>query len=217
MKMSVICSAGGSTFFTAFGILQRLDLFGSENVLVITDRECGAEIAARSAGIETIRFPGLDNGAFSLSAARASLESRCDACLLLFNRLVTDDLFSVIPTYNIHPSLLPAYKGFGAVRKASADGVTILGATLHEVSEDADAGRIIAQVSSSIWKNTAIETMNRISFVQKVYLVLVLYEVALDENSQRITASASPALSTPSLIEAFQQFLADRPEAFLVP
>ena len=46
---------------------------------------------------------------------------------------------------NIHPSLLPAFKGAHAVEDAVAYGVKVYGITIHWVNADLDGGRIIAQ------------------------------------------------------------------------
>ena len=46
---------------------------------------------------------------------------------------------------NIHPSLLPAFRGANAVEQAVAYGVKVYGITIHYVDESLDGGRIIAQ------------------------------------------------------------------------
>lgn len=46
---------------------------------------------------------------------------------------------------NIHPSLLPAFKGAHAIRDAFKYGVKVYGVTIHQVDESLDGGRIIAQ------------------------------------------------------------------------
>lgn len=46
---------------------------------------------------------------------------------------------------NIHPSLLPAFKGAHAVEQAVEYGVKVYGITIHYVNSDLDGGRIIAQ------------------------------------------------------------------------
>ncbi len=46
---------------------------------------------------------------------------------------------------NIHPSLLPAYPGLDTHARALADGATVVGCTVHLVTEDLDGGPIVAQ------------------------------------------------------------------------
>jgi phosphoribosylglycinamide formyltransferase 1 len=217
VKFGVICSSGGSAFFAAFEMLRDCGLMRPQDVLILTDRICGAEVAARSFAIETHRVARPDNAAFSEAAAIRFSQSECSHCLLLFSRLVTTDLFSALPTYNIHPSLLPAFRGFGAISQASRAGVTMVGTTLHEVDADADTGRICAQVTSPREPATSVETLHRISFVHRVYLILVLFERCSGAQGRRVTPSASPALSTPVLVEAFRTFLASRPETVFAP
>ena len=54
---------------------------------------------------------------------------------------------------NIHPSLLPSFKGLHAIEQALKYGVTITGATTHFVDYSVDGGKIIEQVSVKITKN----------------------------------------------------------------
>jgi phosphoribosylglycinamide formyltransferase-1 len=48
---------------------------------------------------------------------------------------------------NIHPSLLPSYKGLDTHRRVLADGVRLTGCTVHFVRPDMDAGPIIVQAA----------------------------------------------------------------------
>ena len=58
---------------------------------------------------------------------------------------------------NIHPSLLPSFKGLDTHKRAKDAGVLIHGCTVHYVSEKVDDGKIIAQGATNILKNYSIE------------------------------------------------------------
>ena len=59
---------------------------------------------------------------------------------------------------NLHPSLLPAYKGsVRAIEDAYNDGSTVYGATVHYVTENVDDGEIIAQESITVDSECTLE------------------------------------------------------------
>ena len=65
---------------------------------------------------------------------------------------------------NIHPSLLPSFKGLHAIKRAYERGVKISGCTVHWVSEGIDEGKIIAQSPVRIFETDTLE-----SFTQKIH------------------------------------------------
>lgn len=65
---------------------------------------------------------------------------------------------------NIHPSLLPSFKGLHAIKRAYERGVKISGCTVHWVSEGIDEGKIIAQSPVRIFESDTLE-----SFTQKIH------------------------------------------------
>jgi phosphoribosylglycinamide formyltransferase-1 len=62
---------------------------------------------------------------------------------------------------NIHPSLLPAFKGAHAIKQAFEYGVKYTGVTVHYVDEGMDTGSIIAQQTVKVAKRDTIETLEK--------------------------------------------------------
>lgn len=78
-----------------------------------------------------------------------------------FDRLVTPVLLGAFPqrVINIHPALLPAFKGLHAQRQAVEYGVRISGATVHFVDEALDHGPIILQGAVAVDPDDTPETL----------------------------------------------------------
>ncbi|MGI0489065.1 phosphoribosylglycinamide formyltransferase [Pantanalinema rosaneae CENA516] len=76
-------------------------------------------------------------------------------------RLVTPLLIDAFPNriLNIHPSLLPSFKGVHAVEQALAAGVKITGCTVHYVVPEVDSGSIIIQAAVPVLPDDTAETL----------------------------------------------------------
>ncbi|TMA47265.1 MAG: phosphoribosylglycinamide formyltransferase, partial [Deltaproteobacteria bacterium] len=86
-----------------------------------------------------------------------------------FDRLITHTLIEAFPLriMNIHPALLPAFRGLQAPAAARAYGVKIAGASVHFVDEEADHGPIILQGAVPIGPDdTEAEVRDRILAVE---------------------------------------------------
>lgn len=68
---------------------------------------------------------------------------------------------------NIHPSLLPAYKGLNAYERAFADRVTETGVTLHFVNAEVDEGDILFQEKIAMDQIDSLENLKEIGFQQE--------------------------------------------------
>jgi phosphoribosylglycinamide formyltransferase-1 len=83
---------------------------------------------------------------------------------------------------NIHPSLLPEFKGAHAVRDALAAGVTKTGVTIHYVDEGVDTGEIIVQSEVAIEPNdTEASLHERIKKVEHQLLASTIEQIALQQ------------------------------------
>ncbi|TMV13507.1 formyltransferase family protein [Arenibacterium halophilum] len=215
--LCAVCSAGGSAFFTAFDMAREAGLVDPGSTLVLTDRPCDAEARAVERDIAHRRIDWTTRDAFSTQAAEEFRRHDITFGLLYFLRLIGPELYEGFEIQNIHPSLLPAFPGFGAVRAARGANARFLGATLHNVDGSIDAGPIVAQVVSPLPNDASPETDNKLSYVQKVYLTLVAIERAAGPCVPRVTASANPALAAQALRAAFAGFLADNAPGAMQP
>lgn len=77
-------------------------------------------------------------------------------------RIVTPTLINAFPKriLNIHPSLLPSFKGVRAVEQALGAGVKITGCTVHHVSLEVDSGPIVMQAAVPILPEDTSETLH---------------------------------------------------------
>ena len=113
-------------------------------------------------------------------------------------RIVTPTLLNAFPNkvVNIHPALLPSFKGLHGQSQAHAYGVTIAGATVHLVTPDMDAGPIIAQGAVPVKANdTAASLQERILVMEhKLYPMVARWicEQRLDTTDGQIVVELRP-------------------------
>ena len=102
-----------------------------------------------------------------------------------------------------------------SLERTAASGARFFGATVHNVDETMDGGPIIGQVVSPVRTPIDLETMQRISFAQKLYLFLVLIEHLRQKASDAPVFStiggrqhlASPGLNSVELERAFVSYV----------
>ena len=83
-------------------------------------------------------------------------------CLAGYMRLLSKEFIRAFPNkiINIHPSLLPSFKGLDAQKQAIDYGVKVSGCTIHFVDEDLDHGAIIAQKVVEVKDDDTPETLS---------------------------------------------------------
>lgn len=153
MKLGVLISGRGSNLRALIDAC-RDPAFPAEIALVISNRPRAVGLAvAEKAGLPT---QVIDHKSFD---TRAEFDAAMDAalraagvelvCLAGFMRLLTDGFVAGWEgrMMNIHPSLLPAFKGTDVHARALAAGVKIAGCTVHFVTPEMDSGPIIAQAA----------------------------------------------------------------------
>jgi len=153
LKLGVLISGRGSNMAALLRATAEPG-FPAEIVLVIANRaDAGGLETAQAAGIATAV---IDHQAFSgREPFEAAMDIALDAagvelvCLAGFMRLLTASFVErrLGRMINIHPSLLPAFKGLHVQRQALAAGVRIAGCTVHFVTPDMDSGPILVQAA----------------------------------------------------------------------
>jgi phosphoribosylglycinamide formyltransferase-1 len=101
-----------------------------------------------------------------------------------FMRLLTTTFLSRWPdrVVNVHPSLLPAFRGAHAVDEALAYGVTVTGCTVHLVDELVDHGPIIAQEAVRVAPDDDVDSLHaRIQAVEHRLLPACVGALCRDE------------------------------------
>lgn len=192
MRIGIISSSGGAAFKSVKEILDSHSHVKHE-YFVIVDRECGIYRYCLAHGIEVKKITSGTNKEFSLRAAKQYENwNNIDTVFLFFTRLVTEELFNKFRLINIHPSLLPEFKGFSAVEKALKAKSNVLGATAHIVDETMDGGRILVQTSTNldIEIHNNLQLANKISYLQKIWLMLYLVDLFERENDHDVILSA---------------------------
>ncbi len=90
---------------------------------------------------------------------------------------------------NIHPSLLPAYKGLHTHERALADGVKIHGASVHFMSDELDGGPIVAQAAVPVLPGDTMESLRvRVLAVEHPLYVKALALVASGKVQMRTSS-----------------------------
>jgi phosphoribosylglycinamide formyltransferase 1 len=146
-RVAVLISGRGSNMAALIGASKDND-YPAEIVLVISNRPDAEGLStARAAGIATeivdqTRFGG-DRRAFERALQAVLEKNRVELiCLAGFMRLLTADFIKnwQWQVLNIHPALLPAFKGLDTHKRALEAGVARHGATVHFVVPEMDSG-----------------------------------------------------------------------------
>ena len=156
LRIAVLASGRGSNLAALLTARDRGDL-PVEFVLVASDKaSAGALRLAEAAGVATLvldpgKYP--DRRAFDLNLFARLADSGADLLVLAgFMRIIHADALTpwIGRMINIHPSLLPKYRGLHTHRRAIEAGDREHGASVHYVTAELDGGPVIAQARIAI-------------------------------------------------------------------
>ena len=161
-----VLASGSCTNFESLAHAARRGELGGEIALLLCDRSSAPVLErARRLGIEALCLPAgrlrtrLEDESPWLAALRAR---GVDTVLLAgFMRRLHAPMLAAWPDriLNLHPSLLPAFPGLDAIRRAFEHGVRVTGCTVHLVTEDVDGGPILAQRAVEVGDGETLDAL----------------------------------------------------------
>lgn len=146
--------------------VQQGRIPSSEVAVVISDQpEAPGLQKARERGVETVvverrgRKRAEHDAEIAAELKKRNVEL---ICLAGYMRLLSPEFIRAFPNriVNIHPSLLPSFRGLDAQRQAFEHGVKVTGCTVHFVDEELDHGTIIAQKTVEVHDDDTAETLS---------------------------------------------------------
>tara|TARA_B100001250_G_scaffold92802_1_gene77260 strand:+ start:198 stop:758 length:561 start_codon:yes stop_codon:yes gene_type:complete len=177
MKLGVMCSGNGTNFENIVRTCWH-----DEVVLMIHDKEkCGAVKRAMQFGIPHC-YISHKKEEDMITLFRAW---NVDLIILAgYMRVIKNPSAFPCPIINVHPSLLPKYKGLHAVEQAMEAGEKKTGCTVHYVNEELDGGEIILQAEVDILPYDNVKTLTK-AIQRKEYAIL---PAAINHVKQRFEA-----------------------------
>ncbi len=202
LRVGVLASGAGTNLQA---ILDRVHGREADVVAVGSDKP-GAQALSRAValGVATRAFPAReypDREARDAAMAAWLRDAGAELVVLAgYMQLVAPAFLRAFPqrVINVHPALLPAFPGLGAVEQALAYGVKVFGVTVHFVDEGVDTGPIVLQRAIELPQATeaaqvrdALRPLEHDLLTEAVRLI-ARGEVRLAPGSRRVQVSSAP-------------------------
>ena len=170
MRLGVMCSGNGTNLENIVNNCTEHEVV----LMVHNKKNCGAVERAERLGIPHVRLKTKQDD------ERIELFKvwRVDYIILAgYMRILSPKFINAFPNkiINIHPSLLPKYKGLNAIGQAFESGDLNTGCTVHYVTEELDSGTIIEQSIVPICPDDTVDTLtHRVQQAEHRLLPLVI-------------------------------------------
>jgi phosphoribosylglycinamide formyltransferase 1 len=166
LKLGIMASGNGSNFEAIAQAIANGQLNAQIQVLIYNNPTAKAAVRAANWDVEAVLLNHRDykNREQFDGQVVAKLRQYDVEWVILagWMRLLTPVLIDAFPDkiINIHPSLLPSFKGINAVEQALAAGVKIVGCTAHLVCLEVDSGPILIQAAVPVLPDDTAETLH---------------------------------------------------------
>ena len=154
MKIGVMCSGNGTNFENIVTSCPEIDVV----LMVYNKKDCGAAKKANSLGIPSCHIKSKDEDLI----IRFFKGLNVDYIFLAgWMRILSSKFIQAFPDkiINIHPSLLPKYKGLNSIQRAIDNRDYSTGCTVHMVTEELDSGKILMQEEVPIHPYDSLRTL----------------------------------------------------------
>ena len=161
-----MCSGNGTNFENIVRTCREDEVV----VMVHNKKKCGAAKRAVKLGIPHTQISSKDEDLIIqiMQAWKVDL-----IVLAGWMRIITPKLIDAFPNQiiNLHPSMLPKYKGLHAIEQAMEAGDTMTGVSVHYVNEELDGGEIILQEEVPILPDDDLRSLTKAIQRREYYLL----------------------------------------------
>ena len=166
LKIGVLISGSGSNLQAIIDEIEAGHLDVEIRVVISSRPDAYGLVRAKEAGIQTIALSkdvyAADAEAANEAIATELVHAGCEYVVMAgYMRKVTDAILMAFPdrVLNLHPALLPSFKGAHAIRDAYDAGVKVTGVTVHFANAEYDKGPIVAQRAVEIAEDDTLDTL----------------------------------------------------------
>ena len=187
-KLAVLASGSGSNLEAIAMAIASGQLSAQIAVMIYNEPDAFVKQRAEKFGIPAILVNHRDyKSRQALDGAIIEILRQYQVDLVImagWMRIVTQVLIDAFPEriLNIHPSLLPSFKGIHAIEQAYNYGVKITGCTVHLLSLEVDSGKILQQAAVPILAEDRLEDLQKRIQVQEH----IIYPKAIAEYLTKI-------------------------------
>jgi len=173
-----MCSGNGTNFENIIRSVTKHEVV----LMVHNKKECGAIKRAEKFGIPHCYVNAKDEE----KMVELFRVWRVDYIILAgYMRIIKNPSAFHCPLINVHPSLLPKYKGLHAVEQALESGDKVTGCTVHYVNEELDGGEVILQSEVPILPEDDVKSLTK-AIQRKEYAIL---PIVINEHLEKLQAS----------------------------
>ncbi|PSO81464.1 MAG: phosphoribosylglycinamide formyltransferase [Cyanobacteria bacterium QS_4_48_99] len=166
LKLGIMASGSGSNFEAVAQAIADGQLNAQIQVLIYNNPDAKAAWRAQQWGVPAVLCNHREYGSredLDRSIVEALQRHQVEWVVMAgWMRVVTPTLIDAFPDkiINIHPSLLPSFKGVRAVEQALEAGVKIAGCTVHLVLPEVDTGPILLQAAVPVFPDDTHQTLH---------------------------------------------------------